>query len=172
MERTYAEAYDDSDLVSLLSASSPGEDETTEEFLVRVSALLTLAWDSTLGPQSYDFMRLYTSCDFSNQAGSVHDNPFPYSKNLEDHITALQALRKANPEWRTACFNFSASVHEKSGRAIVWFTSGASGNPSDISVSTTNRESVSKMYWRKKESGTNEWECYSHECIRGGGNAP
>jgi hypothetical protein len=109
--------------------------------------------------------------DFTNLALSFHDNPFPHSQNREDHIAALHALRLVNPDWKTACFNFTATIHEESGRAVVWFTSGASGKPGNEGDWTTNRESVSKLFWRRKENTSNEWECYSHECIRGPGDA-
>lgn len=162
---------DSSDSSSLLSATSPGPAETTEQYLERISALLGLAWEGSLGPDSDKIIRLYMAPDFTNQAQSFHENPFPYTRNLEDHIKTLDALRRANPAWRTDCFNFTASVHYDSGHAVVWFTSGASGHPGNIGDWSTNRESVSKMYWRRKKDDAGPWECYSHECVRGPGHA-
>ena len=162
---------DSSDNSSLLSSNSPNSSETTEQFLERISAMLSLAWEGTLGSESEKVMRMYMSSDFTNLAQSAHDSPFPFASSLEDHIKTLEALRNANPSWRTACFNFTASVHYDSGHAVVWFTSGASGDPGSTGDWSTNRESVSKIYWRLKENSNNEWECYSHECIRGPGDA-
>ena len=161
-----------SDTSSQPSANSPGTGETTEAFLERVSSLLALAWEGSLGARSAELMRLYMSPDFTNQAHNLHESPFPYSPNLEHHMAALNALRQVNPSWRTACFNFTASVHQESEHAVVWFTSGTSGDPGNAGDWKTNRESVSKLYWRKKEKkNSSEWECYSHECIRGPGDA-
>ena len=170
-EHNLSPGTDHSDTSSLLSANSPSSWETTEAFLKRVSSLLTLAWDGSLGPQSADFIRLYMSPGFTNQARDLHESPFPYCRNLEDHIAALRALQRANPNWRAGAFNFTASVHDDSGRAVVWFTSGVSGSPGNTGDWTTNRESVSKLYWRRKEKDENAWECYSHETIRGPGDA-
>ena len=144
---------------------------TIKGTLEDLSASLLQAWDGSLGPNSNDFIRQYSATDFANLNRTWTESPFSYARNLEEHIKILDEVKRVNPDWRVNAFNFTAQLGRDKRSAVVWFTSGASGNPagSEGGGWPTNRESVSKFYWRKRESDE-EWECYKHACIRGGGD--
>lgn len=147
-----------------------GED-TLEQYLENLSARILLAWDSSQGSEGLDFVRRFLTPDFEMawSASTFFDAPFPYTNNREDHLKNAAALKKANPLWRVDAHSFSADVDYARGTAIVWFTSGATGDPGNGDEWTTNRESVSQLFWRRRKTD-GEWECYRHCGIRGGGD--
>ena len=150
------------------AAVSTAPSITTETLLEQLSVILAEAWTGSFGQEGYDFMRQHSAPNFVNESKAWQDHIFPHATNLEDLIMILKTLRPTNPEWRAELFNFTAQLNREKDHAIVWFTSGASGNPGSSGEWRTNRESAHKMYWRKRE-GDGEWEAYKHVCIRGGG---
>ena len=140
----------------------------TERYLEELSAALVNAWDLSRGSDSIDLIRKHTAPDFANKGKTLHENPAAYSGDLEDFIAKMKTLKRLNPDWRVNAFNFTAILERGQQTAVIWFTSGASGNPGGSHEWTTNRECVLHLHWRRRERDQ-EWECYSHGSIRGGG---
>lgn len=143
---------------------------TTKSYLESLTSLLMDAWDGSAGPTSYDIIRRHCTPDFQMVNTNFHESPFPASSSLEEHLDVLTDLKRRNPAWKVHAYNVSAVVDEAHNHAVVWFTSGASGEPATGSDDwRTNRESVSQMHWRKRPKD-GQWECYGHHCLRGGGS--
>lgn len=138
---------------------------TTESFLETLSAAFMEA-HSLDSPMAYDLIQTHAASDFEMANGSLHECAFPHSASLTDHIAGVEAMRRQNPEWRIAAYNYTARLDPGNRHAIVWFTSKGTGGPTGRS---TNRESVSMLFWRKRKSD-GAWEAYKHMCLRGPGN--
>lgn len=138
---------------------------TTESFLEALSAAFMEA-HSLDSPMAYDLIRTHAASDFEMANASLHECAFPHTATLTDHIASVEAMRRENPEWRIAAYNYTAQVDPGSRHAIVWFTSKGTGGPTGRS---TNRESVSMLFWRKRKPD-GAWEAYKHMCLRGPGN--
>lgn len=139
--------------------------KTTESFLEILSAAF-MESHTVEDPLSYDILRYHIAPDFSMVSMTLHECSVPSAESLEEHLANVRALKRVNPAWVVGGYNFTARMEENEKHVIVWFTSRGVGGPSGWS---TNRESVSRLYWRKRRTD-GVWECYKHACIRGPGN--
>ncbi|KAK3708811.1 hypothetical protein LTR37_011332 [Vermiconidia calcicola] len=139
--------------------------KATETYLEQLTEKIALCCDASAGPKSNRIIRHYCTPDIvTNLNGSGHLE----TSNVEDLIKAIETWRRINAAWRIGAFNFNATLDRRRENAICWFTSSGSGGPGEADVWRTNQESVSKAFWRKRDSGA--WECYRLTTIRGGGS--
>lgn len=143
------------------------KEEELKSFLELTSAQLVASWTDS-SDRDHEIMYKYLAPSFSFDFFPDVEFPWPRTRTLKDFIAHLENVQSVNPAWRMRAYNFSTVLDTGLDNAVVWWTSGPSGNPGNESGDwSTNRESVSKLKWRKR-STDGGWECFGIVTIRGG----
>ena len=148
-------------------AAKLDDSEYLKTFLETTSAKLIHSWDGTDGVGNFDILRQYCTGNFTMEYFPDLEFPWPRTNTLEDHLSLISDLKQVNPSWQMRPYNFTAVLDRELDNAVVWFTSGPSGGPGSAGDWSSNRESVSKLKWRKRKAD-DHWECY---CMCSKGNA-
>lgn len=135
----------------------------TETYLEQLTEEITRCCDGSAGPKSTQIMRQHCTPDIVT---NLNGSGLLETSNLEDLIKVMEGWQRINVAWRIGAFNFNATLDRRRENAVCWFTSSGSGGPGEPDVWRTDQESVSKVFWRKRDSGA--WECYRLTTIRGG----
>lgn len=143
------------------------EAESLKAFLEFTSAQIVTSWTDS-SDRDHEIVYKYLSEDFKFDFYPDVEFPWPRTNTLEDFIALMENVQKANPSWRMEAYNFSTELDSGLDNAVVWWTSGPSGDPGNDADDwrATNRESVSKLRWRKRSSDGG-WECFGCLTIRG-----
>lgn len=140
--------------------------ENAAATLVELSTSLVALYGSD-SPAALELNRIHCSEDFTFLTADQHENALPSAGSFEDQIADTAIIRKANPDWHAGAFNFNAQINTECTLGTVWYTVRGTG----ITDSSRKviRESVIKLYWRKR-SNDQKWELYKNEAIYGPGN--
>lgn len=144
----------------------PDDPNCIESYLTDLACRLLLAHNELTSPSALELIRTHMTADFDFHDTSVHENPIAHSDNLETHIANSLTFLKEHPTFVIKPYNPTAQVDKDGWHAVVWVTERGVGSEEDRRY---NRESVSRMFFKRDEEG-GRWMWYKHMSLRGGGD--
>lgn len=128
--------------------------------------ILTAAIMEDHTTSTYDILQAHCHPDLKMVDYTSHECGLPQAKSLQEHLSNVEALKRAHHNFQVNPFNFAVTFYGDSSRAIVWFTARGTEMPGDW---VTNRESVHRVHWRRRQND-DVWEVHMHSGLRGPGN--
>jgi hypothetical protein len=164
---TPASSEGDSSTTShLTSPSDAVKANITARYLEELSVTLMLAHNRITEPIEQQLLRAHMDPSFVMLDTSIHDCPIPSTSSLEDHMQNMVHFYKTHPSFEIKVENVTAQVDKDGDHAIIWMTEPGVSSQEER---TFNRESVSRLYFRKRERD-GKWIWYKHMSVRGSGD--
>jgi hypothetical protein len=150
------------------TASAPNNADlaATKNYLEDLSVALMLAHNRVNEPAGQELMKAHMDPSFIMLDTSVHECPIPSTENLDNHLSNMEQFYTTHPSFEIKVENVTAQVDRDGTHAIVWLTEPGVSSQEEMSF---NRESVSRMYFRRREKD-GRWVWYKHTALRGSGD--